>query len=328
MIGASAERVGPSFPTPSTGRYASSPGYALDGRPALLRSLHSETAGGQSVGGPAHRRGQRAPPAFPSTARAQGGLGVSAPPNMQWVAGPEPRTDTGAALRDQPSSSRLATSDAPPRRLFQERREPAPQRTTGRQVVAQCFHPGGGRGMPAPSSQLCQLPRRQRQLRPEGDLPSSGGRSPTPAVRTSVVALAGLGLRAASAARSTAEAQRSLSPRPPSSTSSASRMPSSWSALGRRLSSAKPRARRLHRIHRIIASTASGRRTARALTPSRTGRPVSFLAKLLHTSRGRADVLTNGHERARAHCLRYLRTYGVAAPQRERYRREAVRKPL
>ena len=226
MIGASAERVGPSFPTPSTGRYASSPGYALDGRPALLRSLHSETAGGQSVGGPAHRRGQRAPPAFPSTARAQGGLGVSAPPDMQWVAGPEPRTDTGGALRDQPSSSRLATSDAPPRRLFQERREPAPQRTTGRQVVAQCFHPGGGRGMPAPSSQLCQLPRRQRQLRPEGDLPSSGGRSPTPAVRTSVVALAGLGLRAASAARSTAEAQRSLSPRPPSSILSASRTPS------------------------------------------------------------------------------------------------------
>jgi 5-methylcytosine-specific restriction endonuclease McrA len=50
-----------------------------------------------------------------------------------------------------------------PRRLFQERREPAPQRATGRQVVPNAFHPGGGRGMPAPSSQWCLLPRRPKR---------------------------------------------------------------------------------------------------------------------------------------------------------------------
>jgi hypothetical protein len=44
------------------------------------------------------------------------------------------------------------------------------------------------------------------------------------------------------------------------------------------------------------------------------GRPASCLAKLRHTSRGRADVLTNGHARARAHCLRYLRTTVLPLP--------------
>lgn len=73
--------------------------------------------------------------------------------DIQWVAGPEPGTDTGAALRDRPSSSRLATfRRRRPRRLFQERREPAPQRATGRQMVAQCFPPWGKGG-------VCRLPR-------------------------------------------------------------------------------------------------------------------------------------------------------------------------
>jgi hypothetical protein len=75
--------------------------------------------------------------ALPSTARAQGGLGVSARPDMQWVAGPEPRTDTGAAPRDQPAArGSLHPARRPP--SLPRRREPTPQRTTGRQAVAQC----------------------------------------------------------------------------------------------------------------------------------------------------------------------------------------------
>jgi hypothetical protein len=40
-----------------------------------------------------------------------------------------------------------------------DRREPAPQRTTGRQAVAQCFHPGGVGVCRLPRPKWCPLPR-------------------------------------------------------------------------------------------------------------------------------------------------------------------------